>query len=116
MSVFAKAKASRSRSFKSVLGGVAVLGVSAVILSGCAAPAAEEDTAEDTTTTETREDLTLKIGTILPVTGSLAFLGPPEIAGVGLAAQQINRVFLVMASPPSSVSLPPVCRSSSSTT
>jgi branched-chain amino acid transport system substrate-binding protein len=93
MSVFAKAKASRSRSFKSVLGGVAVLGVSAVILSGCAAPAAEEDTAEDTTTT-TREDLTLKIGTILPVTGSLAFLGPPEIAGVGLAAQQINEADL----------------------
>ncbi|MET0989545.1 MAG: ABC transporter substrate-binding protein, partial [Glaciihabitans sp.] len=93
MSVFAKASASRSRSFKSVLGGVAVLGVSAIILSGCAAPAAEEDTADDTTS-ETREDLTLKIGTILPVTGSLAFLGPPEIAGVGLAAQQINEADL----------------------
>jgi branched-chain amino acid transport system substrate-binding protein len=32
----------------------------------------------------------LTIGTILPVTGTLAFLGPPEIAGVGLAAQDIN--------------------------
>jgi branched-chain amino acid transport system substrate-binding protein len=32
----------------------------------------------------------LTIGTILPVTGTLAFLGPPEIAGVGLAAQHIN--------------------------
>jgi branched-chain amino acid transport system substrate-binding protein len=32
----------------------------------------------------------LKIGTILPVTGTLAFLGPPEIAGVGLAVDDIN--------------------------
>lgn len=32
----------------------------------------------------------LKIGTILPVTGTLAFLGPPEIAGVGLAIDDIN--------------------------
>ncbi|MGF0114974.1 ABC transporter substrate-binding protein [Promicromonospora sp. Marseille-Q5078] len=32
----------------------------------------------------------LKIGTILPVTGTLAFLGPPEIAGVGLAVSDIN--------------------------
>jgi branched-chain amino acid transport system substrate-binding protein len=86
MSVPAKAKASRSRSLKSVLGGVAVLGVSALVLSACAAPAAE--TAEETS--GPREDLTLKIGTALPVTGSLAFLGPPEIAGVGLAAKEIN--------------------------
>ncbi|THV31378.1 ABC transporter substrate-binding protein [Glycomyces paridis] len=32
----------------------------------------------------------LKIGTILPQTGSLAFLGPPEFAGVDLAQQEIN--------------------------
>ncbi|MEZ5273594.1 MAG: ABC transporter substrate-binding protein [Ilumatobacteraceae bacterium] len=32
----------------------------------------------------------LKIGTLLPVTGSLAFLGPPEIAGVQLAINEIN--------------------------
>ena len=33
---------------------------------------------------------TLKIGTLLPVTGSLAFLGPPEVAGVRLAVKEIN--------------------------
>ncbi|MFN4101989.1 MAG: hypothetical protein ACK4GT_19680, partial [Pararhodobacter sp.] len=27
----------------------------------------------------------LKIGSLLPLTGSLAFLGPPEVAGVDLA-------------------------------
>ena len=35
-------------------------------------------------------DGTLAIGSILPQTGSLAFLGPPEFAGVGLAVQEIN--------------------------
>jgi ABC-type branched-subunit amino acid transport system substrate-binding protein len=32
----------------------------------------------------------LIIGSLLPQTGSLAFLGPPEIAGVDLAIQEIN--------------------------
>ncbi len=32
----------------------------------------------------------LELGTILPETGSLAFLGPPEFAGVELAVQDIN--------------------------
>jgi neutral amino acid transport system substrate-binding protein len=33
---------------------------------------------------------TFKVGGILPLTGNLAFLGPPEIAGVGLAVSDIN--------------------------
>lgn len=84
MSVFAKASASRSRSLKAVLSGVAILGVSAVVLSGCAptdAPGGD---------VKPGETLELKIGTALPVTGSLAFLGPPEIAGVGLGVQAVN--------------------------
>ena len=39
-----------------------------------------------TGTTETP----LKLGTLLPTTGALAFLGPPEIAGVDLAVQEVN--------------------------
>ncbi len=31
-----------------------------------------------------------KVGGILPLTGNLAFLGPPEVAGVGLAVSEIN--------------------------
>jgi neutral amino acid transport system substrate-binding protein len=31
-----------------------------------------------------------KVGGILPLTGNLAFLGPPEISGVGLATSDIN--------------------------
>lgn len=87
MSVFAKASASRSRSLKAVLGGLAVLSASALVLSGCT----PTEPAGPTKPTETLE---LKIGTALPVTGSLAFLGPPEIAGVGLAVQEINEADL----------------------
>ncbi|MEE1619914.1 ABC transporter substrate-binding protein [Zafaria sp. Z1313] len=32
----------------------------------------------------------LKLGSLLPTTGALAFLGPPEIAGVDLAIKEIN--------------------------
>ncbi|MGV8885900.1 MAG: ABC transporter substrate-binding protein [Microbacteriaceae bacterium] len=88
MSVFAKAQASRSRTLKAVLSGIAVVGASALVLSGCAA------TSPEGKPTGPREDLTLKIGTILPKTGSLDFLGPPEIAGVGLAAADINEANL----------------------
>ncbi|MBI5088595.1 MAG: ABC transporter substrate-binding protein, partial [Actinobacteria bacterium] len=48
----------------------------------------------------TREgDGVLKIGSILPVTGSLAFLGPPEIAGVDLAIKDINDAGGVLGKP-----------------
>jgi branched-chain amino acid transport system substrate-binding protein len=88
MSVFAKAKASRSRSLKSVLGGIAVVGVGALVLAGCT-PTENPDTPSGPT-----EQLTLKIGTLLPQTGNLAFLGPPEEAGVALAAKEINEADL----------------------
>ncbi len=36
------------------------------------------------------KDAKLSLGTLLPTTGNLAFLGPPEIAGVDLAVKEIN--------------------------
>jgi branched-chain amino acid transport system substrate-binding protein len=104
MSVFSKAGS-----------GLAILAASALVLAGCAA--AEEDTsapaaapAPDAAAEICGTDLvagfpavdpiappaaldrevTLKLGSILPVTGNLAFLGPPEIAGVDLAVAEIN--------------------------
>jgi ABC-type branched-subunit amino acid transport system substrate-binding protein len=44
-------------------------------------------------------DGVLKIGTLLPETGSLAFLGPPEIAGVRLAVKEINDAGGVLGQP-----------------
>ena len=39
---------------------------------------------------EPKGDGTLTFGTLLPATGDLAFLGPPEFAGVTLAVEDIN--------------------------
>ncbi len=86
MGVFTSATGRRSRSLSSVLGGIAAVGVSALVLAGCAP--AEEEPAGPT------EDLSLTIGTLLPQSGALAFLGPPEEAGVALAVQEINEADL----------------------
>ncbi len=68
----------------------AVLGAAALALSACGG----DDTPSGGTTSESSEapagDGTLTIGTLLPQTGSLAFLGPPEFAGVQLAVDDIN--------------------------
>jgi branched-chain amino acid transport system substrate-binding protein len=86
MSAFVKAKASRSRYLKSVLSGVAMIGVGAMVLAGCSAtPGANTEKSAGPA-----QDLTLNIGTLLPQTGNLAFLGPPEEAGVQLAVKEIN--------------------------
>jgi ABC-type branched-subunit amino acid transport system substrate-binding protein len=97
MSVFAKASASRS--VRAVITGVAMVGVSALLLTGCsnggAAPAGGASktpaAAGDAQPIKSGDrDLTLKVGTILPQSGGLAFLGPPEEAGVNLAVKDIN--------------------------
>ena len=95
MSVFAKASASRS--VRAVVTGVAMFGVSALLLTGCsnggAEPAGSDEPAAsgDANPVEAGDrDLTLKIGTLLPQSGGLAFLGPPEEAGVALAIKDIN--------------------------
>jgi branched-chain amino acid transport system substrate-binding protein len=82
MGVFAK---TGSRSLKTTIGGAAILGISALVLVGCASGGST-----DSSSGSDSGDLSLKIGTILPQTGTLAVLGPPEIAGVDLAAADIN--------------------------
>ena len=78
---------SRSRTGK-VLGGFAVVGVSALVLAGCAGSGGDTESSA----APAGDDLALKIGTALPQTGNLAFLGPPEEAGVAYAASQINEI------------------------
>lgn len=85
MSVFTRGSARRSRT-AGILGAVAIAGASALVLTGCSGGGGDTPTSD---APETR-DLTLNIGTVLPQTGALAFLGPPEEAGVGLAAAEIN--------------------------
>lgn len=102
--------------FKKAGSGVAILAASALVLAGCAAAEEETATTEEAPAEETAaaeicgtdafegfaavdpiappaaldREVTLKLGSILPVTGNLAFLGPPEIAGVDLAIAEIN--------------------------
>ncbi|MFF2275433.1 ABC transporter substrate-binding protein [Agromyces sp. NPDC058126] len=95
MSVFAKATASRSA--RAAWTGVAIAGVSALLLTACStgapAPAESEpatDAGDALPIAEGERDLALKLGTILPQSGALAFLGPPEEAGVQLGADDVN--------------------------
>ena len=95
MSVFAKASATRSA--RTVWTGVAIAGVSALLLSACSTgttpPAESESPAasgDALPIAEGTRDLSLPLGTILPQSGALAFLGPPEEAGVQLGADDVN--------------------------
>jgi branched-chain amino acid transport system substrate-binding protein len=84
MSITTTASAFRSRGLKSTLGGFAVLATGALVLAGCA-PTAEAPPAD-----VPEGDGTFAVGTILPATGNLAFLGPPEVAGVKAAVADIE--------------------------
>ncbi len=81
--------ASRSR-FRTALGGAGLLAASALVLAGCAADAEAPEPTDTSSPTTPGEDLSLRVGTILPQSGALAFLGPPEEAGVALAVQEVN--------------------------
>jgi branched-chain amino acid transport system substrate-binding protein len=82
--------------FAKALAVAGVFALSAGVLAGCA-PAEEAAETGATTTPggcelgpEQDGDLVLKLGSALPLTGNLAFLGPPEEAGVYLAVDEIN--------------------------
>ena len=66
----------------------AVAAASALVLAACGSDDSGDTASGDTPAK--KGDGTLTIGTLLPVTGSLAFLGPPEFAGVDLAIEEIN--------------------------
>ena len=83
MSIMTKASAVRSRSLKASIATGAVVASLALVLSGCSTPSTGGDGGG-------KQDLALKIGTALPQTGNLAFLGPPEEAGVAYAASLIS--------------------------
>ena len=57
------------------------------------------DVPQDAVVGTRKGDGVLKIGTILPQTGSLAFLGPPEFAGFDMAIKDINDAGGVLGKP-----------------
>jgi len=70
-------------------GVVAVTAAISLALAGCSA--SSEPVAKG--------DGVLKLGAVIPLTGALAFLSPPEIAGIELAVQDINAAGGVLGKP-----------------
>jgi ABC-type branched-subunit amino acid transport system substrate-binding protein len=72
----------------------AVLAATALVLSACGEGDSDDDETSGSdkspTASEPKGDGVLTFGTLLPATGDLAFLGPPEFAGVTLAVNDIN--------------------------
>jgi ABC-type branched-subunit amino acid transport system substrate-binding protein len=78
----------------------AVLGAACLTLGACADDAAKTPgTGSSSAPAVATGDGVLKIGTLLPQTGSLAFLGPPEFAGVHTAIKEINDAGGVLGKP-----------------
>ncbi|MDR7278074.1 ABC transporter substrate-binding protein [Catenuloplanes atrovinosus] len=78
---------------------VAVLSAACLALTACADDAEETPNAGSSSAATAVGDGTLKLGTLLPQTGSLAILGPPEIAGVDAAVTEINAAGGVLGKP-----------------
>jgi ABC-type branched-subunit amino acid transport system substrate-binding protein len=82
-----------------------VLAASALVLSACGGDgddepsASESSPSSDSSAPAAQGDGVLRIGSLLPQTGDLAFLGPPEFAGVDLAVQDINAAGGVLGKP-----------------
>jgi len=91
----------------------AVAAASVLVLSACGGDDGDDEDTGDTASPESSEtsgdeessapvpegDGTLTVGTLLPQTGDLAFLGPPEFAGVDLAVEEINEAGGVLGNP-----------------
>ncbi|MGB0099261.1 MAG: ABC transporter substrate-binding protein [Nocardioides sp.] len=77
-----------------------VLAASALVLSACGGSDDDEPSADSSESASTTQgDGVLRIGSLLPQTGDLAFLGPPEFAGVDLAVEDINSAGGVLGEP-----------------
>ncbi len=91
MSAFLKGShPSRSNAFATGIKALAVASASILLLASCASTPAEDSEGDGPATSGRAADGVLTVGTILPQTGNLAFLGPPEFAGVDLAAAEIG--------------------------
>lgn len=77
---------------------LAVLGAACLVLAACGGDG-DEAGGDASPTAAAKGDGTFKVGTLLPQTGSLAFLGPPEFAGVDLAIKEINEAGGVLGKP-----------------
>ncbi len=90
--------ASRARSLRLL----ALASASAIALAGCGGgddDVATDDPSSGSSDSAAEGDGVLTVGSLLPQTGNLAFLGPPEFAGVELAIKEINDAGGVLGKP-----------------
>lgn len=82
-----------------IAGSLAVIGAASLVLAACGGSSDDSGSPTPTETSTTEPAPTpdaecsndqLIIGTLLPATGDLAYLGPPEFAGVDLAVQEVD--------------------------
>ncbi|SJN27358.1 Branched-chain amino acid ABC transporter, amino acid-binding protein (TC 3.A.1.4.1) [Microbacterium esteraromaticum] len=73
-----------------IFAAAAMISASALVISGCSSTPDSTPSDKPGGDKPAAVDLTLKLGSLLPVTGQLAFLGAPMEAGVQLAVSQIN--------------------------
>jgi branched-chain amino acid transport system substrate-binding protein len=69
---------------------IVALTTASVALAACGSSSSSSSSSSASPSAAASGNGTLSIGTLLPQTGSLAFLGPPEFAGVELAVKDIN--------------------------
>ena len=89
-----------SRTWRTAL----VLASASLALTACGGNSKDEGSSDTSSsapssTAASKGDGVLTIGTLLPQTGDLAFLGPPEFAGVGTAVNDINAAGGVLGKP-----------------
>lgn len=85
-----------------IMRSAAVLGVATLALAGCGSNKSDDNaksSGNSSSSSASNGDGTLVIGTLLPQTGDLAFLGPPEFAGVDAAVNDINAAGGVLGKP-----------------
>lgn len=82
-----------------IAGSLAVIGAASLVLAACGGSSDDSGSPTPTETSTTGpapspdaecSNDQLIIGTLLPATGDLAYLGPPEFAGVDLAVEEID--------------------------
>lgn len=73
-----------------IFAGIALVSATALVIAGCSSTPAATEKPNDGGDKPAAVDVTLKLGSLLPKTGSLAFLGAPMEAGVQLAVSQVN--------------------------
>ncbi len=78
------------RSNKSMPAFAALLATAGLTLTACGGDETGGGASPTSSSAAAKGDGTLTVGTLLPQTGDLAFLGPPEFAGVEAAVDDIN--------------------------